>query len=107
MDGLTDFGESQAVLAHEGREIGIEAAERLGTGPLVLQGAEEVDHLPQRAGQVLRRSRLNASGYAVEAFVKQGAQRPARAIAGEHVQVMDVQIALAMGDADFRAVDLV
>ncbi len=107
LDRLADFREAKAILAHKGREVGIEAAECLGAGPLVLQRAEKVDHLPQRAGQVLRRPGLDPTRNAIETFVEQRAQRPARTIAGEHVQVMDVQVPLAMGDTDFRAVDLI
>ncbi len=107
LDRLPHLVVTEPVLAHEGREVGIEAAERLGAGPLVLQRAEEVDHLPQGAGQVLRRARLDSPGNAVEPLVQQRAQRPAGAVAGEHVQVVDMQIAFAVRRADLRAVDLV
>ncbi len=39
---------AQAVLADEGRHIGIKGAEGLGTGPFVLQGAQEIDDLTDR-----------------------------------------------------------
>ncbi|MNH31241.1 hypothetical protein D3C79_915820 [compost metagenome] len=39
--------------------------------------------------------------------MQQAAQRPAGAVAGEHVQVMDMQVGLAVGAADGFAVDLV
>lgn len=55
-------------------QIGVERTEYLGAGPLVLQGAKEVDHLPKSAGQVLRRSGFNPPGNSVEAFGQQSTQ---------------------------------
>jgi len=104
---LAHLGVSQLILAHIGRQVGIERAERLGAGPFVLQGAEEIDHLPQGAAQVLGRHRFDTARHAIEAFVQQRTQRPAGAIPGEHVEVMDMQIRLAVRAADLLAVDLV
>ena len=63
--------------------------------------------VPQGAGQVFRRPRLDPARHAVEALVEQRAQRPAGAVAGQHVEVVDVQVALAVRRADGRAVHLV
>ena len=82
---------AQAVLADVGRHVGVEGAERLRAGPLVLQGAEEVDDLADGARHVLRRPGLDLARHAIQAFVQQGAQRPAGAVAGQHVEVVDVQ----------------
>jgi hypothetical protein len=49
---------------------------------------------------------LHLAGHAVEALVQQGAQRPAGAVAGEHVEVVDVEVGLAVRLADFRRVDV-
>ena len=40
---------AQVVLADERRHVGVERAERLRAGPFVLQRAEEVDDLADRA----------------------------------------------------------
>ncbi|MNN02650.1 hypothetical protein D3C81_1153170 [compost metagenome] len=107
LDGLADLFVGQPVLAHIGRQVGVEGTEGLGPGPLVLQRAKEIDHLPQGAAQVSGRPGLDPSGYAIEAFVQQGAQRPAGTVAGEHIQVMHVQVGFAMGTANGFAVDLI
>ena len=52
---------------------------------------------------MLRRSRGDCSGDAVETLLKKRAQRPARAVSREHVEIVDVQIALAMGPSRFFA----
>src|SRR5690606_42077178 len=74
------------------------------SGPFVLQGAEEVDDLPHCTGHVFWRRRFDLPRYPIESFVKQGAQRPAGAIAAEHIQVMDMDIAFAVGLTDRRRV---
>ncbi|MNF87033.1 hypothetical protein D3C84_694870 [compost metagenome] len=98
---------TQLVLAHIGRQVGVERTERLGTGPFVLQGAKEIHHLPQGTAQVLRRTGFDPSRHTVEPFVQEGAQRPSGTITGEHVEVVHMQIRLAVGLADGFAVDLV
>jgi len=104
---LTHLGVAQLIFAHIRRKIGVERAERLGAGPFVLQGAEEVDHLPQGTAQMLGRPRFDATRHAIEAFVQQRTQRPTGAVAGEHVEVVDMQIRLTVCAADLLAVDLV
>ena len=56
---------------------------------------------------MLRRRGLDLAGHAVETFVQQGAQRPAGAVAGEHVQVVDVDVALAVGAPGLGRIDVV
>ncbi|MNI35390.1 hypothetical protein D3C73_894130 [compost metagenome] len=107
LDRLAHLVETQLVLAHVRRQVSVEGAERLGAGPFVLQGAEEVDHLAQGAAQVLRRAGFHPARYAVEAFVQQGSQRPASTVAGEHVEVVHMQVSLPVRLADGFAVDLV
>src|SRR3989344_2493492 len=77
------------VLTDERRHIGVERAEGLGARPFVLQGAQEVDDLADRAGQVARRGRLALVGHAAPTLPAQGSERPARAIAAEHVEIVD------------------
>ena len=94
----------QLVFAHIRRQIGIERAESLGPGPFVLHGAQKIHDLPNRAGQVLGRACFDLAHYAIEPFTQQGAQGPAGAIAAEHVQIVNVDIGLAVGAADCRSV---
>ena len=98
---------AQAVLADVGRHIGVEGAERLRAGPFVLQGAQEIDDLADGARHVFRRARFDLARHAIQAFMQQGAQRPAGAIAGQHVEVVDVQRRFAVRRAHFRRIHLV
>ena len=96
----------ELVVADERRHVGVEGAERLRARPFVLQRAEKIDDLPDGAGEMLRRPGLDLAGHAVQTLGQQDAQRPAGAIAGEHVEVVNVDVALAMGAADLRRVDM-
>ena len=75
-------------------------------GPLVLEGAEEVDDLPAGGGEVLGWEGGDGAGDAVEAFFQELAEGPAGAVAGEHVEVVDVDGAVAVGFSGGGAVDV-
>ena len=94
------------VQADEGRHVGVEGGEGLGAGPLVLEGAQEVDDLPDGGGEVPRRVAGDLAGDAVEALLEEVLERPAGAVAGEHVEVVDVEVAGAVGVARLLGVDL-
>ena len=79
----------------------------MGAGPLVLERAQEVHNLPAGRREMLGGRRRDRAGHPVEALLQQAAQRPAGAVAGEHVEVMDVDIALAMGATGLGAEHLV
>ena len=106
LDRLEDLVVGEVVEPDERSHVGVERRERLRSGPLVLQRAEEVHDLPDRARQVLGRSRLDLAGHAVEALGDQRAERPASAVAGEHVEVVDVDVALAVRRADLGRIDV-
>ena len=53
---LQNIAVGQAVLADKRRHIGVEGAEGLRAGPLILQGAEEIDDLADGRRHVLRRA---------------------------------------------------
>ncbi|MCY1226737.1 hypothetical protein D3C72_1544670 [compost metagenome] len=55
---------------------------------------------------MFRRVGLDLARHAVEAFRQQLAQRPAGAVAGQHVEVMDMQVAVAMRLPGFGAEDV-
>ena len=107
LDGLPDIGIGQVVLADKRRHVGIERGERLRPGPFVLQRAEKVDDLADRRGHVLGRAGLDLARHAVQPLVEQRAQRPAGTVTGQHVQIVHMNVALAVRDADFRRVDVV
>ncbi|MPM85041.1 hypothetical protein SDC9_132118 [bioreactor metagenome] len=55
---------------------------------------------------MLRRPRLHLARHAVQPLVRQRAQRPAGAVAAEHVEVVDVDVAIAVRLADLGCVDV-
>ena len=71
---LLDLAVAHVVGADVGGEVGVEAAEGLCAGPLVLQRAEEVDHLADCGRHVFRGGCLDLAGPAVEALIEQVAQ---------------------------------
>ncbi len=106
LDALAHAGVIHGIDPHIGRHVGVERRERLRTGPLVLQRAQEVDDLPHGGTHVFGRPGLDLAGHAVQAFVEQRAQRPAGAVAAEHVEVVDVDVAIAVRLADLGRVDV-
>ena len=106
LDALLDRVVAHRVAADERRHVGVERRERLRARPFVLQRAEEVHDLADGARHVLRRAGLDLAGHAVQALVQQLAQRPAGAVAGEHVEVVDVDVAFAVRAPDLRRVDV-
>ena len=106
LDALAHVLVVEALEANERRHVGVEARERLRAGPLVLERAEEVDDLPDGGREVLGRARLDLAGDAVEALGEERAQGPARAVAGEHVEVVDVEVAAAVRLASLGRVDV-
>ena len=106
LHALSDLVVGHRVQADEGRHVGVEGGEGLGPGPLVLQGAQEVDDLPDGGGEVLGRRGGDLAGHPVEALLEEVLERPAGAVAGEHVEVVDVEVAGAVGVARLLGVDL-
>ena len=106
LDALLRLLVGQAVRLHERREVGVEAAERLRAGPLVLHDAEEVHHLVAQAGQVARRLRCDLARHAAEALLDELLERPARAVAREHGQVVQVDVGVAVRLRHLVVVDL-
>ena len=103
---LLDVLVAEVVEADEGGHVGVEGAEGLRTGPFVLEGSEEVDDLTAGGGEVLGWEGGDGAGDAVEAFFEELAEGPAGAVAGEHVEVVDVDGAVAVGFAGGGAVDV-
>ena len=106
LHALNDLVVLHVVQAHEGGHVGVEGGERLGTRPLILEGSEEVDDLPAGRGEVARRGRGNCAAHSVEALLNEALEGPAGAVSGEHVEVVDVIVALAVRGTDLRRVDV-
>ncbi len=106
LHGLLDRRVRHGVVPHERGHVGVERAERLRAGPLVLQRAEEVDDLADGRRHMARRRGLHLARHAVEALGQQLAQGPSRAVARQHVEIVDVQVALAMRVPGLGAVDV-
>ena len=105
LDALLRLVVGKVVLAHERRQVGIEAAERLGAGPFVLHDAQEVDHLVAQAGQVAGRLRRDLAGHAAQALLDELLERPARAVARQHGQVVQVDVGVAVRRGHLVVVD--
>ena len=103
LHALLDFLLRQVVHPDERRKVGIKAGKRLGPRPLVLHDAQEVHHLVAQRGQVaggrgrdLPRHAAQAlldqllPRHAAQALLDQLLQAPARAVAGQHRQVVQV-----------------
>ena len=104
---LLDFFVGQLVGADIRREVGIHRAERLRPSPFVLQRPQKIHHLPERGPVVLRRAGFDFVRDAVEAFGQKLPKRPARAIAGEHVEIVEVKIRVPVRLPDQRRVNVV
>ena len=96
LDALLYFFLGEVVHADKRSQISIKGGECLCTGPFVLHDAEEVDHLVAQSGQMSCRAGGDLSGNAAKAFFDELLQAPSGAVAGEHGQVMDVNIAVAV-----------
>ncbi len=105
LDALLDLFLGQVVHLDEGRQIGVEGGKGLRAGPLVLHDAQKVDHLIAQGAQVAGRGGIDFSGDA-QALLNQLLQAPAGAVAGEHGQVVDVDVAAAVGLGDLLVIDL-
>ena len=106
LHALHDVLVLHVVQAHEGGHVGVKRGEGLGARPLVLEGAEEVDDLAARRGEVLGRGRGDRAAHAVKTLLDQALEGPAGAVSGEHVEVVDVVVALAVGGANLGGVDV-
>ena len=105
LDFLLDLCIGQVIRLDERGQISVKAGESLGTGPFVLHDAEEVDHLVAQGGQMLGRGRSDLALDAPEAFLDQLLERPAGTVAGQHAQVMNMDIRVAVGIGDFLVID--
>ena len=93
---LFDFFVFQIVFADKGRQIRVNRRKRLRSGPFVLQRSQKVNHLSQSGSQMFGNAGFDFARNTVQSFLQQSAQRPPGAIAGQHVQIVNVKIAVAV-----------
>ena len=89
----------------KGGQVGVKGAERLGAGPLVLHDAQEIHHLVAEGGQVAGRGGVDLARDA-QALLDQLLQAPAGAVAGEHGEVVEMDVPVPVGVGNLRVVDL-
>ena len=105
LDALLDFLVAEVIYLDKGRQIGIEGRKGLSARPFVLHDAEEVDHLVAEGGKVACRRGIDLARDA-QSLLDKLLEAPAGAVAGEHAQVVQVDIAVAVGVAYLIVIDL-
>ena len=106
LDALLDLLLGQIVHLDEGGQIGIEGGERLGAGPLVLHDAQEVHHLVAQGAEMAGGRGRDLAHHAAQALLDQLLQAPAGAVAGQHAQVVEMQVGVAVGLGHLGIIDL-
>ena len=106
LNGLFNLFIGQVVSADVRSEIGIDRRESLCAGPFILQGAHKVDHLADGSGKMFGRTGLGFARNTVEAFMQQVFQRPTGTVSSQHVQIVNMDIAVAMSFADLCRINM-
>ncbi len=106
LDALLDGIIAEVIGLDEGSQIGIEGGEGLCARPLVLHDTQEVDHLVTESRQVLGGSRGDLTGHTAQTLLDQLLERPSGAVAGQHGEVMQVDVGVAVCLGDLLVVDL-
>ena len=89
-----------------GRKISIDRRKSLRAGPFVLQRSHKIDHLTDGCAQMFGGTGFGFAGNTVETFVQQIFQRPAGAIGSQHIQIMNMNVAVAVRFADFGRINM-
>ena len=99
-DALLDGIIAHVITLDKGGEVCIEGRERLCACPLILHDAEEIDHLVAQRCQMLGGCRGDLAGHTAQSLLDQLLERPPGAIAGQHGEVvqMDVRVPVRIGD---------
>ena len=77
----------------------------MGAGPLILHDAEEIHHLVAEGGEVAGRGGINLSGDA-QALLDQLLEAPASTVAGEHGEVVEMNVAALVSLGHLLVIDL-
>ena len=105
LNALLDFRILQVVDLYERGKVGVEGGESLRTRPLVLHDAEEIHHLVAKGGEVACGGGVDLARDS-EAFGDQLFETPACTVTGQHAQIVQVQVAVAVRIRDLLIVDL-
>ena len=105
LHALKDLVVGHIVQTNERRHVGIEGGEGLGAGPFVLKRAEEVHDLAAGGREVLGGCRGDRATDPVEALLNEALERPSCAVASEHIEVVDVNVTVAVCHTRFGRVD--
>ena len=106
LKSLLDLLVRKVIGADVRRQIGIDRRKGLSTGPFILQRAHEVDHLADGCRQMFGRTGFGLAGNAVETFMQQIFQRPTGTIGGQHIQIVNVNVTVAVRFADFGRINM-
>ena len=106
LHALLDLTLRQFIHADEGREIGVKRGKGLRACPLVLHDAEEVYHLVAERGQMGGGSGADFPRHAAKPLLNELPEAPSRAVAGEHAEVVQMQLRVPVRLRDLRVVDL-
>ena len=102
---LLDLALRQLVYADKRGKIRIERGKRLRACPLILHDAEEVHHLVAERRQMRRRGGADLSRHAAKPLLDELPEAPAGAVAGEHTQIVQVQLCIPVRLRDLRVVN--
>ena len=105
LHALLDLTLRQFIHADEGREIGVKRGKCLRACPLILHDAEEVHHLVAERGKVGRRRGTDLSRYAAKPLLDELPEAPSSTVAGEHAEVVQVQLCIPMRLCDLRVIN--
>ena len=85
-------------------KVGIKRGESLSTSPFILHDTEKIDHLVAKRGEMAGRRGV---GFARDAkpLLDELLQAPAGAVTGEHGQVMEMEIAVAVCIGNLLVID--
>ena len=106
LDALLDFLLGQVVHLDKGSQIGIEGGERLRARPLVLHDAQEVHHLVAQGAQMAGGGGRDLADHAAQTLLDQLLQAPTGTIAGQHAQIVQVQVGVAVRLGHLGVIDL-
>ena len=105
LHALLDLALRQLVHADERRKIRVKGGKRLRACPLILHDAEEVHHLVAERRQMRRRGGADFSRHAAEPLLDELPEAPAGAVAGEHTQIVQMQICVPVRLRDLRVIN--
>ena len=105
LHALLDLALRKIVHADERREIGVKRGKRLRARPLVLHDAEEVYHLVAERGKMRGRGGADLPRNTAEPLFNELLEAPSGAVAGEHAEVVQVQLRVPVRLRDLRVIN--